>query len=511
MSERPHPSIIPSPAQLREGEGHFALSAETPIVAHGEAASKAAEALNARLEQLHGLSLPVVEATAAPHIELALSDTEGESYTLSVTPEGVRASGGAAGLYYAAQTIALLYQGGTLPALEIADAPRFGWRGLHLDVSRHFFGVETVKRLIDVMALFKLNTFHWHLTDDQGWRAEIKKYPRLTEVGAWREQTLIGHHHSQPWAFDGTPHGGFYTQDEMREVVRYAQERHITVVPEIDMPGHMQAAIAAYPELGNFGQSDGVRQVWDISTQVLSVREESILFMQDVLSELLDIFPSTFIHVGGDECPKQEWRESEEMQARIGALGLKDEHELQSYFMRRMDAFLSERGRRLIGWDEILEGGLAPGATVMSWRGVKGGIQAAQAGHDVVMTPGSHLYFDHYQSEDHQREPLAIGGHTSLARVYSFEPIPAELTPAEARHVLGVQANTWTEYIPDAAQLEYMMFPRALALAEVAWSPPEKNEADFLRRLPTALAALKKLGVNHREPATRGSEEGVGA
>ncbi len=499
MPERP--SVIPCPVHLQEQPGQFTVLASTPIVARDAASRAAAHALSARLTALHGLSLPVQEEAQGPHMALELDDALGsEAYRLSVTPDGVRLSGGPAGLYYGAQTLSQLLRGGVLPGVEVQDAPRFAWRGLMLDVSRHFFPVSFVKDVIDVMAHFKLNTFHWHLTDDQGWRAEIRKYPRLTEVGAWRDETLVGHHHAPGWTFDGVPHGGYYTQDDLREVVRYAAERHVTVVPEVDMPGHMQAAIAAYPELGNGTPVQGVRKVWDISEQVLSVREETITFMQDVLSELLDIFPSTFIHVGGDECKKIEWQQSPEMQARMRELGLQSEEELQSYFMRRMDAFLTERGRRLIGWDEILEGGLAPGATVMSWRGEEGGILAAQAGHDVVMTPQTHVYFDHLQAEQH-REPLAIGGHSPLERVYAYDPVPDVLTPEEARHILGVQANTWTEYMDSERHVQYMLFPRTLALAEVAWSPrAARNEQDFLRRLPARLEDLRRLGVHYRQP-----------
>jgi hexosaminidase len=498
--------VVPLPAKVSVQSGVFNLNAGVPLLATGEARG-VAEQLNARLQALHGFTLPLVQAApGGPYVELALTDAGGpEGYKLTVTPASVRLEGQASGLYYAAQTLVQLVEAGQLPALVIEDAPRFGWRGLMLDVSRHFSSIETVKRLIDTMAHFKLNTFHWHLTDDQGWRAEIRQYPRLTELGAWREATLIGHHHARPWTFDGVRHGGFYTQAQMREVVAYAAQRFVTVVPEVDMPGHMQAAIAAYPELGNFGQADGVRQVWDISEQVLGVRESTIAFMQNVISELLDIFPSPFIHLGGDECPKKEWKESAEMQALMRELGLHDEDELQSYFMRRMGAFLESRGRRLIGWDEILEGGLAPGATVMSWRGTEGGIAAARAGHDVVMTPGQHVYLDHYQGPP-ETEPLAIHGFTPLEKVYAYEPVPAELTEEQARHILGVQGNLWTEYMPNAQHIEYMYFPRALALAEIAWSPREtRDEADFMRRLPAQLETLKTLGVNYRVPeALRG-------
>ncbi|HEY0592135.1 MAG TPA: family 20 glycosylhydrolase, partial [Thermoanaerobaculia bacterium] len=349
----------------------------------------------------------------------------------------------------------------------------------------------------DNLAMHKLNTFHWHLTDDQGWRIQIRKYPRLTEVGAWRKETRLGHERKN-LGFDKKPHGGFYTQDEIREVVEYARQRHITVVPEIEMPGHAQAAIAAYPELGVTGQQLEVWPRFGINANIFNPNEKTILFLQDVLTEVLELFPSTFIHVGGDEAIKDQWKASPEVQARIKELGLKDEHEMQSYVIRRMDAFLAERGRRLIGWDEILEGGLAPGATVMSWRGVQGGITAAKAGHDVVMSPTTHAYLDYAQSQEPGELPN-IGGDLPLEKVYSFDPVPAGFTPEEARHVLGGQANVWTEYMPSPGHVEYMVFPRLAALAEVVWTPVErKNWFDFLARVSAHEQRLAKKGVVYR-------------
>jgi hexosaminidase len=388
-----------------------------------------------------------------------------------------------------------------VPAVLVEDSPRFRWRGMHLDVARHFMPREFVLRYIDLLALHRMNSFHWHLTEDQGWRIEIRKYPRLTEVGAWRTETLVGRMTSDPAArvYDGTRHGGSYTQEEIREVVEYARRRFINVVPEIEMPGHSQAAIAAYPELGNTGDTLPVWTHWGVTPNILNVEESTIRFMQDVLTEVLELFPGPFIHIGGDEAPKTQWEQSPRAQARMRELGLANEEELQSWFIRRMDAFLVERGRRLVGWDEILEGGLAPNATVMSWRGTSGGLAAARAGHDVVMAPTSHTYFDYYQSRDRESEPLAIGGFLPLDTVYAFEPIPAELEPRFHHHILGAQGQVWTEYMKTPSHVEYMAFPRVAALAEVVWTPKERRDvADFRERLATHLRRLDALGVNYR-------------
>ena len=366
----------------------------------------------------------------------------------------------------------------------VKDYPTFQWRGLHLDVSRHFFNVDEVKRFIDLMAYYKFNTLHWHLTDDQGWRIEIKKYPLLTEVGAWRDSTVENHYSTLPRTYDKTRYGGFYTQEEVKDIVNYAGARFITVVPEIEMPGHARAALAAYPQYSCTGQAQSVEGLWGIFDDIFCAKEESILFLQDVLKEVLPLFPSAYIHVGGDEAPKTRWEECSNCQAVIKANGLHDAHELQSYFIGRMDAFLTQNGKKLIGWDEILEGGLSPNATVMSWRGYEGGKAAAAQGHYVVMCPGSHCYFDHYQGRGAE-EPLAIGGFTSLEKVLSFNPIPPDMTTAEAAYVLGAQGNLWTEYIPDMAQLEYMTYPRAIALSTALWSETKPTYEDFFAKLTT--------------------------
>jgi hexosaminidase len=345
-----------------------------------------------------------------------------------------------------------------------------------------------------------MNVFHWHLTEDQGWRLEIKQYPKLTAVGAWRKETLVGRpQRGVAPTFDGKRHGGFYTQDDAKEIVAYARARHVTVVPEIEMPGHAIAAIAAYPELGVTGEPMEVAKTWGVFSDILNAEPSTVRFMQNVLTEVMAIFPGRYIHIGGDEADKAKWKASDRIQARIKDLKLKDEHELQSWFIRQMDDFLVARKRRLVGWDEILEGGLADNAVVMSWRGTKGGIAAARAGHDVIMAPTSHTYLDYYQSKEQAHEPLAIGGFLPLETVYAFEPVPTELEPQFAKHVLGAQGQLWTEYMPQPKQVEYMAFPRMSALAEVVWTPKERKDyANFLVRLAAHVERLRALDVNHR-------------
>lgn len=508
-------SIIPQVAIHTSRAGVFTLSPSTVLVAQGGAVDEA-EKLAARLRAGSGLALPVQAASTDSAITMtldaALSNLGDEGYVLDVTPEQVDIRAPKpAGLFYAGITLLQLLPPAifsatpqtdanwSVPCCHIEDQPRFTWRGMHLDVARHFMPVEFVKKFIDLLALHKMNIFHWHLTEDQGWRLEIKKYPKLTEVGAWRKETRAGHERDKA-GFDGVPHGGFYTQDEAREVVAYAAERHVIVLPEIEMPGHAQAAIAAYPELGNTDEKLEVWTQFGINKHVVNVEESTVQFYQDVLREVLDIFPSPFIHVGGDECPKDEWQASPRAQARMHELGLKDEHELQSWFIRRMDTFLNEQGRTLIGWDEILEGGLAPNAVVMSWRGEEGGIAASQAGHDVVMAPNRHVYFDYYATEDKANEPLAIGGFLPLEKVYGYEPIPPQLSADEAKHVLGAQGELWTEYMKTPAHVEYMAFPRVCALSEVVWSPAaRKDYADFLQRMQAHTQRLDALQVNYRK------------
>ncbi len=506
------PPLIPMPAKVTSRAGTLALTASTQIEAN-DALRAQAERLRDDLRPATGLPLPIVSRASGPRITLALDDgvaalgDEGYRLTVSESRVGIVASR-PAGVSHATQTLrqllppaifrraAVPHVAWSIRAVEIEDAPRFSWRGSHLDVGRHFMPKATVLKHIDLLALHKLSVFHWHLTEDQGWRIEIKRYPKLTEVGAWRKDTMVPPRTREPSQrkFSGLPHGGFYTQDDVREVVAYAMDRGITVVPEIEMPGHALAAIAAYPELGNTVTPYEVQTYWGISDHVFGVGENVVTFVENVLDEVLELFPSKFIHIGGDEVPKREWKESAAAQARMKELGLQDEEQLQSWFITRIDTWLASRGRRLIGWDEILEGGLAPGATVMSWRGEKGGVAAAKAGHDVVMAPEKPTYLDHDQSED---QVLPIRGLNTLADVYAYEPVPKELNGDEAKHVLGAQGQLWTEYMPDPQRMEYMAWPRLCALAEVLWSPRDtRDETDFTRRLETHLERLRILDVN---------------
>ena len=507
----PRPSIIPEPVSLVQTPDSFELSQKTGIAAAPDL-HQLGIALQDSLRPATGFLLPIHPKNTANSIHLSLQPTlerlGPEGYRLNVTPGGIDIQAyKPAGLFYGIQTLRQLLpveifrkapvagQHWTVPGVQIEDQPRFGWRGLLVDTGRHFMPKEFLLKFIDVMALQKLNTLHLHLTEDQGWRIQIKKYPKLTEIGSMRNESMAGHYSEN--RYDGTPHGGFYTQDDLKEIVRYAQDRFVTVMPEIEMPGHSQAAIAAYPELGNTGKQLEVGTHWGVFENVYNANDHTIHFLQDVLSEVLDIFPSKFIHVGGDEVPKTQWKASPEAQARIKELGLKDEHELQSWFIQQMDKFLAAKGRRLVGWDEILEGGLAPGATVMSWRGEEGGIAAARAGHDVIMTPGDSTYLDHYQTKDRKAEGVAIGGFLPIEKVYAYEPIPKELSEQEAKHVLGAQGQLWSEYIPDPKRMEFMAYPRACALAEVLWTPKaERSYEGFASRLETHKQRLTILDVN---------------
>ena len=504
-------SVIPQPVDVAYGSGAFVLTART-VISTDAAMRNVGYALADYVAPATGYRIPVGAPAGVISIrtDTSLARLGDEGYRLVVTPAGVRIRAAKpAGAFYAVQTLRQLLPNQifrqarvpgviwSIPAVTIEDSPRFAWRGAHLDVSRHFMPKEFVKKYIDLLALHKLNRFHWHLTDDQGWRIEILKYPRLTQVGAWRTQTIVGQpdrSDTTKFVFDGRPHGGFYTQDDVREIVAYAQARFVTVVPEIEMPGHSQAAIAAYPELGNTGVAIPVWTRWGVSQNILKPEGPTILFYQDVLTEVMGLFPSRWIHIGGDEADKAQW-------IALRGLSLEEAQAKQSWFIHQMDAFLTSHGRTLVGWDEILEGGLSPNAVVMSWRGIDGGVAAAQADHDVVMTPGSHTYFDHYETLDTAHEPLAIGGYLPLDTVYSYDPVPAALTAAQARHVLGAQGQIWTEYVPDPKQAEYMVFPRLCALAEVVWTPPDrKNFADFTARLGTHLGRLAILDVNYRRP-----------
>ena len=494
-NKQPQPfSVIPMPNDVTLAEGSFNVAGALVTCDENldDASAKAVQGFVNTLETVTGKACKSGKNGA---IHFGLNPNMGaEEYFLQVKPDGVNVEASAfGGFFYAIQTLKQMLPAevyGTkkanvawlLPCVTILDAPRFDYRGIHLDPCRHFWSIEETKRFIDIAAAYKLNRLHWHLTEDQGWRMEIKKYPKLTEVGAWRNGTCIGKDFDSN---DGVRYGGFYTQDQMREIVAYAAERNVTVIPEMDLPGHMVAALAAYPELGCTGGPYEVWTRWGVADDVLCVgKEETFTFLEDVLTEMLDIFPSEYIHIGGDECPKVRWENCPLCQARIKELGLKAhgdisaEQELQCYVTARIQKFLNDRGRKIIGWDEILEGDLAPGATVMSWRGTQGGIDAARRGFDVVMTPNSHMYIDYYQSQERDKEPLCIGGLVTVEKLYSYEPYDG-MVPGTEDHILGVQANLWTEYVTTPEFLEYMLLPRMCALSEVQWC--DKDRKDYAR------------------------------
>lgn len=513
--------VIPLPQEVAlSQESPFNLNDGTIIAypEHNELLKRNAEFLAEYISQSTGHTLQteaLAPGSEAPKgaitlgLDPAISNREG--YVLTVKADRVTLNGQIEnGVFYGIQTLRKSIPAETkatsilLPAGSIQDEPRFSYRGMHLDVGRHFFPIEFVKKYIDLLALHNMNTFHWHLTEDQGWRIEIKKYPKLTEIGAWRDRTVIGRNTEE---YDNTRYGGFYTQEQAKEIVKYAGERYITVIPEVDLPGHMLAALAAYPEMGCTGGPYEVCPRWGVFEDVLCIgNEKSMQFLEDVMAEIIDIFPSKYIHIGGDEAPRTRWEKCPKCQARIRTEKLKAdknhtaEDRLQSYCMTRIEKLLNSKGRQIIGWDEILEGDVAPNATVMSWRGSAGGIKAAQLGHDVIMTPNDYCYFDYYQSEDTRHEPFAIGGFVPLEKVYSLNPT-ASLTEEQAKHILGTQANLWTEYIPTSEQVEYMVLPRMAALAEVQWTQLEKKDyTNFTTRLAGLIGLYRRDGLNYREP-----------
>ncbi|MBK9270815.1 MAG: family 20 glycosylhydrolase [Saprospiraceae bacterium] len=482
------PSIIPKPKSIKMAGGQVTVRDIQTIVIP----KKNIEIKNLALQYASALGLDKYQITEQQKPEFAKNkslvfqlvnqENQNDYYSFTVTKNGILvAANGPKGVFYALQTLIQLLESSnqtekTLPFISIEDEPVFGYRGMHLDVARHFFPVAAVKRYLDLLARYKMNYFHWHLTDDQGWRIEIKKFPKLTEVGAYRKGTALGHAHDAKDQKDQEDYGSYYTQEEIKEIIQYAKERHIEIIPEIEMPGHSSAALAAYPEFGCTGGPYHVASHWGVFKDVFCTKDTALWFVKEVLGEVCDLFPGKYFHVGGDEVPKDRWKACSNCQSIRKRQGLKSEDELQSYFIEQVGIYLFNRGKKLIGWDEIMEGGLAPNATVMSWRGTKGGIEAAKLKHEVIMCPGSHCYFDHYQSES-SKEPLAIGGYTSLEKVYGFKPIPEELKSDERRFVLGAQGNLWTEYIPGEEHLQYMAFPRAIALAEILWS--ESNALDY--------------------------------
>lgn len=523
----PGMGIIPAPVSVHKGKGEFKFSPETIVLVDSpnhKAIRFFAEYLRRSDLATAVTDMGTVDKKKLPSkntVVLSLNfkdDLPPEGYELKITEDRVELKGRGPGMFYGLQTLVQLMTktspgAATIPCGTIYDYPRFAYRGMHLDVARHFFDVDFVKKYLDVMALYKLNNFHWHLTDDQGWRIEIKKYPKLTEVGSKRAQTKVGRA-AGPTAvadlYDNTPYGGFYTQDQIREVVNYAASKYINVIPEIEMPSHSLAALAAYPELScDPARTYKVGETWGSYDDVFCPTNETFNFLYDVLREVMDLFPGKYVHIGGDECNKVAWKKSEFCRQLILDNQLKNEEGLQSYFIGKIDKFLTAQGAQMIGWDEILEGGLAPNATVMSWRGEKGGIAAAQLGHDVIMTPGSGgLYFDHVQSKSPQ-EPLSIGGYAPLEKTYNYDPVPSVLSTAQAKHVIGVQANMWTEYIATPAKVEYMLLPRMLALSETGWSQQkDKSYKNFAEsRVPRHLAILDRMGYNYRVPTPIGAAD----
>lgn len=506
-------SIIPQPLKIEEGNGHFIIDNHTTIHLKEENTELAslAELLAQGIFDRVGIrpTVKTNQSTSATDrsIQLILApDTLGdEGYRLSVTPKGITAYASKGnGLFYAIQSIYQLFPVGginpktRIPAVEIMDKPRFGWRGLMLDVGRYFYSVDYIKKYIDYLSMHKMNVFHWHLVEDHGWRIEIKKYPRLTDVSAWRPSTNF----QRGNYINSNPHGGYYTHDDIKEVVAYAQSKYVTVVPEIELPGHVLSALKAYPALSCTGGPFEIPEQWGIQKDIYCAgKEEVFTFLENVLSEVAELFPSEIVHIGGDEAPKDRWKVCPHCQQRIKDEGLKDEHELQSYFITRIEKFLNSKGKRIIGWDEILEGGLAPNAAVMSWRGTKGGIEAARMRHPVVMSPTTYMYLDYFQGEPYL-EPNAIGGHLPLRKVYSFEPIPEELVGEERDYILGVQGNIWCEYIHSPDKADYMTYPRAAAVAEIGWSSPEnKNWDDFTRRMEMQYARYAQKGINYATSA----------
>lgn len=522
-------NIVPKPVSLEVKEGTFTITPDTKIVYTATDLGKSANFLNDYLQKFYDFKLSSTKSSASINSIVLNSRNKTKkiagAYQLNVGTKQINITGDdAQGVFYGIQSLIQLLpvdssRSLTVRQVSIVDSPRFAYRGLHLDVGRHFFPIHFIKQYIDFIALHKMNTFHWHLTEDQGWRIEIQKYPELTDRGACRNGTITGHAPGND--NDATEYCGFYTQDQVKEIVKYAADRYITVIPEIEMPGHGSAAIAAYPQLSCFpeqptevkaktpwfGADTGkqVQQTWGVFPDIYCPSNYTFKFLENVLDEVIALFPSHYIHIGGDEAPKDYWKKSEVAQKIIKENGLKDEHELQSYFIRRIEKYVNGKGRDIIGWDEILEGGLAPKATVMSWRGEKGGIEAARQHHNVIMTPGEYVYFDHAQQKN--SDSLTIGGYLPLTKVYNYDPIPKELAADEGHYVLGAQANVWTEYMKNTQKIEWMIFPRLSALSEVLWTPKsEKNWDDFKKRMQTQMKRYDRWDVNYYKNALTDAE-----
>lgn len=518
----PNLGIIPAPKSVMQKSGFFTLNKKTAILYNHPADRKIAEFFRDLVKEQEGYELVIAKNfIQAPESSITFNSADSglpeEAYQIIINAKDISLKGTERGLFYAMQTLSQLYlnnkENHQIPQVVIYDEPRYVYRGLHLDVGRHFFSVDFIKKYIDFMAMYKLNNFHWHLTEDQGWRIEIKKYPKLTSVGAFRAQTLVGNYHDRmPQWFDGKPYGGFYTQEEVKDIVAYATSKYINVIPEIELPGHSVAALAAYPELA-CGDNPGpfkVEEKWGVFPDIYCAgKENTFNFLEDVLSEVIELFPSRYIHIGGDEAPKTRWKTCPHCQRRIKTLKLKNEEKLQSYFIQRIEKFINKKGRSIIGWDEILEGGLAPNATVMSWRGVAGGIAAAKQNHDVIMTPSTNgLYLDHVQGRSDQ-EPLSIGGDGRIELIYAYNPTPESLNPQQQQYIKGVQANMWTEYMPTEDKVEYMLLPRIMALSEIAWTmPAQKSFKNFNeQRVPVHLSWIDKTQTLYRVPTALGAKD----
>lgn len=506
-------TIIPMPVSVIEKQGNFQLSRQTYILVDDKSLKEDAIIFNKFLEQTWGIQLTIenFKQNSGNFIELkrgVFPRLKGrkEAYALSITNNSITIEAEEDGMLHGLMSLYQLIppsqdlkKGCKINCMQILDYPRFGYRGMHLDVGRHFFGIDFIKKYLDYMVLYKMNTFHWHLTEDQGWRIEIKKYPRLTQIGGFRDGTIIGHYPGT--GFDSTRYGGYYTQEQIREIVRYANERHITIIPEIELPGHSSAALAAYPYLGCTGGPYKVQGTWGVFDDVYCAGKDSTFqFLEDVLDEVMALFPSKYIHIGGDECPKTSWEKCPFCQKRMKDNHLKDTHALQSYFIQRIEKYINSKGRKIIGWDEILEGGLAQNATVMSWRGTEGGIAAARLHHQVIMTPGDNCYFDHAQSK--HEDSLNIGGYLPLENVYNYDPIPGSLLPSEKKYIIGAQGNVWTEYMAYPSKVEYMVFPRITALSETLWTPLRKKDYhNYLSRLKNEMRRYDKLGIHYSTAA----------
>ncbi len=500
-------SIIPQPVSVEQQEGVFTFSPQVKIIYDKDVAVNA-NYLNSYLAKYY-LVRPLIQPNIKKYIALRLLNSKqkvysAEEYYLTITPDSVVITGSDAGIFYGIQTLLQLMPVESkmqfdIPCLNIHDYPRFSWRGMHLDCSRHFFPVEFVKKYIDMMAYYKMNTFHWHLTDDQGWRIEIKQYPKLTEIGSHRKETIVAKNFD-PYIGDKTPYDGFYTQEQIKEIVKYAAQRQITIVPEIEMPGHSQAAIAAYPELACFGMSYEVLTKWGVSDVVLCPTPEVIQFYENILDEVIALFPGNYIHIGGDEVPDDHWKKSKQVTELMLKENIKTYAGVEAYFINTIEKYLISKGKKMIGWDEILDGGVSSNASIMSWRGTEGGIAAAKHSNYAVMTPGDYCYFDHCQSKN-SMEPLCIGGFLPLEKVYSYEPVASELNSEQANYILGAQANVWTEYLSTNDQIEYMIFPRMLALSEVVWSQKAKKDWwDFVGRIQKQFELMEFRKINYRVP-----------